>query len=215
MTNWLSEVARFRAWAAAMPEERRVAEWELNYGGWDALYDAALRFVDAVPFARWSPEEVHTMLYALARDWDMRHLANQIRLRQPQTLVALTGAAIPDGEPDAKWQLAWMLRELGRGDGTPERLLLALASDKEERVRGMALTALAQWGCPAVESLALAEWHRSDLGREEQETARMGALFCLHRMASPHLEALLAQAVRDEGKYLSGYAKKIRLGEVA
>src|SRR5262249_45914180 len=150
-------------------------------------------FVDAVPFASWSPEEVQAVLFAVARDNEDEHLAWEIRHRKPETLIALARAAIETGEHDARWQLANELGRLGQV-GEPEGLLLMLARDKDEYVRRRSLASLARLGSPAVEELALAEWQRPG---ENQEYARITVLWCLHRVGSRHLEPLLADAERD------------------
>jgi HEAT repeat protein len=206
----MTEVARFREWAKAIPPEQRHGEWECDYGCWGDLYDAVLAFVDATLFARWSPEEERAVLFAVARDNEMQHLAGEIRSRNPETLIALARAAIDKGERDARWQFAEELGQLGRG-GEPERLLLLLVRDEDEYVRRRALKSLARLGSPAVEPLALAEWQRPD---ENQQWARMMVLWCLHRVRSPHLAPLLAEAETDERPYLSDFAKKVQRGEV-
>jgi hypothetical protein len=42
----------------------------------------------------------------------------------------------------------------------------------------------------------------------------MMVLWCLQRVGSPYLERLLEEADRDPRNYLSGYAQKIRKGDV-
>jgi hypothetical protein len=41
----------------------------------------------------------------------------------------------------------------------------------------------------------------------------MMALYCLHKLGSPRLEPLVAEAERDARQYLRGYAERIRRGE--
>ena len=206
----LPEVERFEEWATAIPPERRRGEWECDYGRWGDLYDAVLEFVDALPFTSWSPEEVRAVLFAVARDNEIEHLASEIRSRKPKTLIALARAALKAGERDAKWQLAEELRQLGQR-GEPEHLLLALAHDEDEYVRRRSLKSLARLGTPEVEELALAEWQRPD---DNQQWARMMVLWCMHRIGSQHLAPLLAAAEEDEREYLSDFARKVKRGEV-
>jgi hypothetical protein len=205
------EVARFQLWAGAIPPECRHGEWECDYDHWDGLYTAVLGFVDAVPFRSWTPEQVQAVLFAVARDNEMQHLAGEIRARHPETLVALARAAVGLGERDAKWQLAEELGQLGQGGGDAERVLVAWSRDEEEYLRRRSLQALARLGSPAVEELALEEWGRPG---ENQQWSRISILWCLHRIGSPHLPPLLAAAERDERPYLSAFAKKVRQGEV-
>jgi hypothetical protein len=207
----MTEVGRFREWANRYLPDRRYGEWECDYDHWGDLYAAVLEYVAARPPETWSDEESEAVLYAIARDNEIEHLAGEIRLRRPDTLLALAGRALTAGDADAKWQLAVGLGELGRAGDEAERLLLLLARDEHEYVRRRALGALARLCSPAVEQLALEAWHRPD---ENQEWARMMALGCLHRVGSPHLEPLLAEAERDGRQYLSGYAKRVRQGQI-
>ncbi|MBX9583912.1 MAG: HEAT repeat domain-containing protein [Gemmataceae bacterium] len=214
MSDLLTEVGRFRAWADAeyaVPPDQRGGEWECDYGSWTDLRAAVLAFVAARPFDSWSAEELRAVLYAIARDNEIEYLARQVRSRHPDTFVALAAAAIGGDEPNARWQLAEGLGQLRRAGGEEERLLLALARDGHEYVRRRALGALARLGSPAAEGLALAAWDRPD---ENQEWARMMALWALHRIESPHLSRLLDEAERDPRQYLPGYAARVRRGEV-
>lgn len=208
----MTEVGRFRAWAeATCPPDRRFGEWECDYEGWGDLYGAVLAFVAAHLLESWSPEKVRAVLYAVARDNEMQHLAGEIRRRHPDLLAPLTRASIEVGERDDRWQLAEELGQLGRAGGEEERLLLRLARDEQEYVHRRALGALARLGSPAVEGLALEAWQRPD---PEQEWARMMALWSLHRVGSPQLGPLLAEAEQDPRKHLRGFAERVRRGEV-
>ena len=211
MADLIHEVARFQEWATAILTEQRRGEWECDYGCWGDLYDAVLGFVDAVPFARWSPEAMRAVLFAVARDNEMQHLAGEIRSRRPETLVALARVAVEKGERDAKWQLAEELGQLGQGGGEAERLLFTLVRDEDEYVRRRSLQSLARLRSPIVEEVALTEWQRPG---DSQQWARMMVLWCLHRVGSPLLATLLAEAKRDERQYLSAFAKKVQRGEV-
>lgn len=212
MADLMTEVDQFRAWAdATCPPDRRFGEWECDYEDWGGLYEAVLAFVAARPFEFWSPEEVRAVLYAIARDNEMQHLAGEVRCRHPDLLAPLTRASIEVGERDDRWQLAEELGQLGRAGGEEERLLLVLARDEHEYVRRRGLGALARLGSPAVEGLALEAWHRPD---PEQQWARMMALWSLHRAGSPQLGPLLAEAEQDPREHLRGFAERVRRGEV-
>ena len=108
---------------------------------------------------------MQAVLYAIARDNEMQHLAREIRRRQPELLLPLA-RAIRMGERNDRWQLAVELRCVGLG---AEQVLLEMG-DEHEYVRRRALESLARVGSPAVEGLALAAWHRPD---EDQEHARV------------------------------------------
>ena len=207
MADLMAEVGRFRTWADAYPHAGRYGEWECDYEAWPSLHQAVLGFVAGRPFESWSEAEVRAVLYAIARDNEIQHLAREVRERHPELVPPLAWAALRVGERDDRWQLAV---ELGRLGPESEPLLLEMASDEHEYVRRQALQSLLQIGSPAVEELALDAWHRPD---EDQEWARMMALYCLHKLGSPRLEQLLAEAERDARKYLRGYAERIRRGE--
>lgn len=205
------EVERFKEWAKAYPPEQRGGEWECNYPFWDDLHSAALAFFGERPYASWSAEERAAILYALARDNEDQRLATDLRSSHAELLLPLCRAALESGEADAKWQLASELGRLEQGGGEAERLLRQLATDEAEYVRRMAIQGLARSGSAATEELALGEWQRAD---ENQQWARMMALWCLHRVGSPHLARLLDDAEKDEREHLSAYARRLRKGEV-
>jgi hypothetical protein len=202
----IAEINRFREWAKAYPEEQRSGEWECGYNFWGDIYDAFLEFTNVRPFESWSPNELETVLYAIARDNELEHLAGEIRRRYPDLLLKLAREAIRIGERDNRWQLSEQLGYV-RDLGEAERLLLILAHDEDEYVRRRSLNSLARLGSPAVEKLALEAWNRPD---PAQEWARMMALDCLQMVGSPSLEPLLAEAEKDERKYLAEFAKGIR-----
>jgi hypothetical protein len=212
VADLIGEVGRFRAWTdATCPPDRRFGEWECNYDEWGSFYEAFLQFIAARPFESWSPEEIRAVLYAIARDNEMEHLAGEVRRQHPDLLAQLTRASIEVGEREDRWQLAEELGQLGRAGGEEERLLLVLARDKHEYVRRRALGSLARLGSSAVERLALETWHRPD---PEQQWARMMALWSLHRVGSPQLEHLLAKAEQDPGEHLREFVNRVRRGEV-
>lgn len=208
MPDLMDEVARFREWAALIPTDERYGEWECDYKGWATLYAAAFEFVDRMPFESWSDAELQALLYAIARDNELQHIAEEIRCHHPALIIRLARASLVAGEPDARWQLAVELGSMD--DPEAEALLLAFAQDDREYVRRRALQSLLRIGSDAVEELALAAWARAD---PDQEHARMMALYCLHKLGSAHLEVLLAEAERDARKYLREYAQRIRRGE--
>lgn len=211
MADLMTEIDRLREWASAYPSEPRSGEWECDYRWWSNIYQAVLDFTATRSFDKWLPHEVRAVLYAIARDNEMQHLAREIRRRHPELLIPLSKAAIGVGERDDRWQLAVELGELGRAGGEEEKLLLIMSQDEHEYVRRRTLGALAQIGSAAVEELALEAWHRED---PDQEHSRIMALDCLHVVGSPQLEALLIEAEKDERKYLADFARDLRAGQV-
>jgi hypothetical protein len=212
VADLLTEVSRFRNWAnAAHPLGRRYGEWECDYEDWGSLYEVALKFVTVRPYESWSTDEVWAVLYAIARDNEMQHLAGEIRRLKPDLLAPLTRASIEIGECEDRWQLAEELGQFGRVGGEEERLLLILSRDKHEYVRRRALQSLTRLGSPAVEEIALEAWHRSD---PAQQWSRMNALWCLRRISSPHLDRLLSEAEKDSGEFLREFAGRVLRGDV-
>ncbi|MFO0970504.1 MAG: HEAT repeat domain-containing protein [Gemmataceae bacterium] len=206
MPELLTEVDRFRAWAKGYPEEQRSGEWECGYNFWGDIYDAVLEFTNVRPFESWSAVELETVLYAIARDNELEHLAGEIRRRHPDLLLKLAREAIRVGEKDNRWQLAEELGHISER-AEAERLLLILARDEAEYVRRRSLKSLARHRSPAVEELAMEAWRRPD---PAQEWARMMALDCLEMIDSSRLEPLLAEAEKDDRLYLSQFAKSMR-----
>src|SRR6516225_4760079 len=105
MPELLVEVERFRKWAEAYLPNRRSGEWECDYDSWDCLHDATLGFIGRHPFAEWSADETEAVLYIIARDNEIQHIAGDVGRRHPELLLPLTRAAIEHGESDARWQL--------------------------------------------------------------------------------------------------------------
>ena len=207
-----AEAARFRQWAAVTyPSAERFGEWECDYPDWSRLYEAVLDFTEHTPPSSWTPEALTDVLYALARDNEIQHLAATIGERQPQILNYLAAAAIEQGERDARWQLAV---ELGKADALSEAvesLLLRMTNDAEEYVRRRALQELARLGSAHTEALALAAWEQP---HEHQQWTRMAVLWSLHRIQSPRLETLLTEAEADPRSYLADFARRVRRGEI-
>lgn len=211
MPELLSEVNQFKEWAATFLPGCRGGEWECEYSNWPSLHQAVLEFVSDRPVAAWSEDELQAVLYAVARDNEIEYLAREIRTRSPETLIGLALSAVTHGEPDAKWQIAEQLGRLKSEEASLEMRLLNFAHDADEYVRRRSLQALARRGSPAVEELALLSWNQPDA---MQQYARMAALWSLHRIGSPLLGPLLDEAECDERPYLSGFAQKVRRGEV-
>jgi hypothetical protein len=92
-----------------------------------------------------------------------------------------------------------------------EACLLAFARDGDEYVRRRALESLARLGSAHTERVALDEWDRP---HEHQQWARMNALWALHKVGSAALHRLLEDAERDPREHLSGFARRLRAGDV-
>lgn len=208
MEALIHEVARFREWST---DQTHFGEWECDYRHWGDLHEAVSEFLRVRPFASWSADELDAVLFTVARDNEIQHLARQLRKHHAEVLIPLAAAAIELAEMDAKWQLAQELGRLGQAGGEVERLLLLLAQDEAEYVRRKSLEALARLGAPATAERALLEWHRPN---ENQQWARMMALWCLHRVGSTYLPPLLDDAEQDERPYLSAYARRVRKSDV-
>lgn len=210
MHDLLSEVERFRSWAAKYPLTERSGEWECDYANWHTLNATVSKFLDERPFGSWSADELSAVLYAIARDNEIEFLSSELGSRSDDLLMNLTEAALQHGEADAKWQLATQLVHATDAERR-EQLLQKLAGDENEYVRRRALQSLARTRSPTTEKFALNAWSRAD---EAQEWARMNALWALHHIGSSRLDMLLTEAERDERPYLSAYAAKVRNGEV-
>lgn len=203
-TSLSFQTHRFRDWAAAdaKPQE---GQWECDYDAWPAWHRAVLVCVADHVSRPWSFDDIEQVLYAIARDNDTQYLAREIRMRQPETLLFLTRAALAHGEAQARWQLAVEL-EMVAGEAS-EHLLLALATDEDEYVRRRAIRSLTAIGSASAEELAWAAWYRPG---EHQEWARMSVLECLRQLKSERLRPLLAEALRDTRPFLRQQAERMR-----
>lgn len=153
----------------------------------------------------WDESVAGLLLYTIARDNEIEHIAGQLR-EIPEKLHALAQAAVRSGEKDAKWQLAEQLSHCPGREGT-ESLLLALTADADEYVRRRALMALGRIKSDQVETLVGRAWNS---GNEYQ---RMAVLDALHNLQSEKLALYLDMAQADDRQYLTAFADRIRSGE--
>ena len=208
MEELIHQVQRFKQWASKYSSSERYGEWECDYPDWIDLYRAVQEFLATYKLiGEWSLESLDLVLYALARDNECQHIANQLRDEYPDALIQLAKLSIKLGEPDAKWQLAKELGELPLNKAKTETILVELAHDSDEYVRRQSLMSLAKIKSEFTESLVLKSWYQS---HENQEWSRMAALWCLNKIDSPHFEGLRLDAEIDSRSYLSEYAKKAR-----
>jgi HEAT repeat protein len=211
-----SQVMRFRTWAAEQRAAGRAlgGEWECNYPDWARLHRAVEELLRTRACSTWTAAERRDLLYVLARDNEIEHVARLVvDGLPPDDLLALVETAIADGEGDARWQLAERLPELAALEpARVEQLLVRLAGDPEEYVRRRALGALGRIGSAHAERLALAAW---DEDHDSQQWTRMNVLAVLAVIDSPHHERLRAEAENDPREHLSAFARTQRLGEEA
>ncbi|WP_227245324.1 hypothetical protein [Paraburkholderia caribensis] len=132
------------------------------------------------------------MLYAIARDNEMEHIAQELSGR-PEALLELARFALRSLEPDAKWQLAAQLGTLSTNKAEAETLLLRLVDDADEYVSRRSLLALGVLKSVHAESLAEKAWLT---GHEYQ---RIAALRVLKDIASSKLTEY-AQFAEEDGR---------------
>lgn len=203
--RFLEAVDRFKTWASGIPENERYGEWECDYPDWAEIYASWKDLIADIPIQQWNQPLMDIALYAIARDNECQVLANEV---PRESLRAVVEAACTCSEPDARWQLAV---ELGEPPGDGEDLLLKLANDENEYVRRRAVQSLARLGSPAAAKLAVREWDQADV---DFPWSRMNALWVLHRVSDPSLEAYLARAQESPNSLLREYADKVRRGDV-
>jgi HEAT repeat protein len=199
------EVARFRSWADEYDGPRQ-GEWECNYPHWPAFYGATLAYITDSQVDEWDDTIADALLYAIARDNEIEYIARHLG-QMSEKLFALVHAALRAGERDAQWQLAEQLAHFPDRQET-EPLLLALAANADEYVRRRALMALGNIKSVKVETLVGQAWDSGD------EYQRMAVLDALHNLQSPRLARYLELAQEDGRKYLTGFADRIRRGEL-
>lgn len=200
------EVARLRSWAESYDRPRH-GEWECDYTNWADLYDAVTGHVSDSKVEDWDEVVAALLLYAIARDNEDEHLAENLR-KTLEKLYALGQAAVCSGEKEAKWQIAEQLAHCPRGEGT-ETLLPTLASDPDEYVSRRALMALGRIKSSHVETLFEQAWESGD------EHQRMAVLDALHSVESKKLAMYLDMNKADGRQYLTAFAAQLGSSEDA
>ena len=197
------EVAKFKVWASRIQEPYRSGEWECDYNEWNALYAAAVAFIESASPETWSSSEVGDVLYAIARDNESEYLVDKVA-ETPDSLLKLSCIALSSPESDAKWQLADRLGSLRDRVHESEALLLEFAEDKEEYVKRRALLALGNLKSPKTEELAERAWHT---GHEYQ---RIAALWALKAVSSKKLPTYVQKAMEDGREHIVMNAIKVQ-----
>ena len=188
--SFTRDVRDLRRWTAEVPPEAKGGEWESEYPNWPSVWKSSVRFVLRRPVASWSGTQLEDFLFALARDNEDETISDGVA-KDPETLIALSVAAIRQGEPDAKWQLAARLGEMGTLRDRAIQLLVLLVEDPDEYVRRRALLALSALRAPQAEESAERAW---DSGLQYQ---RIAALHVLAEIGSAKLPAYVAEARTD------------------
>jgi len=199
--RFLSEVARFKAWAASLPAGPRSGEWECNYEHWSELHAGFEDLLGESAPEQWTEEEMDAVLYVVARDNEVQIVARSMS-RFPLHLLAAARAAVGSSEPDAKWQLAEVLTET-----MPDQahvILAALSSDDDEYVRRRVLLLLGRIQSPLVDPLVDRAWGTGD------EYQRIASLHALNDAGSARLQDFLLLAEADGRQYLAENARKLR-----
>jgi HEAT repeat protein len=147
----------------------------------------------------WDSEAKKLLLYVIARDNEVEHVANLLNESQAFALAS----SWAEEEPDAKWQLAVRLGKLPMGDET-EQLLVDFETDSNEYARRRAMMVLAELGYKSAEKHVAAAWNT---GNEYQ---RMAALHVLERLGSPQLNDYLELASADVRQHLVAMVNRIR-----
>lgn len=207
MEDLFTQVQNFKQWASENFPNNRYGEWECEYPDWEYLYKAVLDFIAThQSINEWSTEHLDSVLYALARDNECEHIAEQLSEYYPDVLVQLAILSIKFGECDARWQL---VQELGRLQLETEKIEIILnefADDTDEYVRRHALMALARIKSDFTEDLALKNWYQF---HENQQWSRMAVLWSLKEVNSSYFETFRLEAESDSRPYLSEYAKNM------
>ena len=188
------QVERFRAWAP--PPEQRGGEWETAYEGWAELRAAAEAAIER-PF---EPEGADLLLYVLARDHEDEALLEGLRKRPALgRKLAPIGLSWPD--PEARWQLADFLGDLGDEDAA--RLLLRYADDSNEYVRRRAMLALARHHPEDAELVAV------EILNSEHRFGRLAALRLMRDIGAKRLGQALDYLRKDPSPMVREEARRI------
>ena len=116
------EIGHFQEWQNQNPSQM----WD-DYD-WAEIYRAFGRFAQAVPFQKWGLETTKLVLYAIARDHEAEHLAEEVA-KDPLLLLFLAQASLATDDSEAKWLLAAQLGELPEYASQSEPILIKLVED--------------------------------------------------------------------------------------
>jgi hypothetical protein len=128
-----NEIAKFKKWAAKIPEKERYGEWECDYQNWFEIYNCIEQFIHIKPAELLSNEEIKEIIYILARDNEAEAVANKL-FKNNSYLLKLKPYIIRSEEVDAKWQLATFLGTECTNVSEIEEDLIKLVNDNDEYV---------------------------------------------------------------------------------
>jgi HEAT repeats len=196
------ECNRFRAWAATIPIDKQVGEWEVSYEDWSSLSTAFITFISTSLPQHWTAEMFEDVLYIIARDNEAEELVAHVA-EYPNTLIILAEKALSSSEWNAKWQIAVELSRLEMVSPKIEGLIFQFAHDTDEYVRRRAFMALADIG--SVQSLQLVD----EAWKSQHEYQRIAVLYVLSKLHSPLLQEYVNLAQVDGRPYLLSHATRI------
>jgi hypothetical protein len=189
------EVEKFRAWASNYPVEHRPGEWECDYAEWPALNRSFVAHLNSHSPRDADDLVVSDLIYAVARDNEMRDLVSEI-VERSEWFAYLLPFVLECDEPDARWQFAVALGRRTLPFAVAENALMKLVADDHEYVSRMALQALGRIGSAHTESLCERAWATN------HEYQRIMALWVLREIGSSKLSSYLALAKIDHRKYV-------------
>lgn len=132
MTELLSEIERFRNWAATA--DKSFGEWETEYPDWDKIYRSVNVLIKETPVEKWNAELLNEFLYILARDNECEMIIDALK-ENPEQLLSIAKHAVLFPDPDARWQIAYGLGEIDINNQEKQTLLKQFSHDKNEYVR--------------------------------------------------------------------------------
>ena len=129
MEKLLTEISRFRSWAA---ETKHVAaEWEFYYPDWDKIY-SSLEFAVSDQPPSLVLKYAQELLYILARDNEAEFILEALE-EHPEVGISLAQEGLTYPDHEARWQLAVLLGRI-RTDRALD-LLNQYLNDEHEYVR--------------------------------------------------------------------------------
>lgn len=147
MKYWqiFSEITKYKDWAEKLMRqgyEYGRGEWESEYDDWEAIRGEFKNMIHSSSHDEYTEEELHELLYILARDNEDEGLADIISENE-EWLICFCEESFFSGENDAKWQLAVRIKYI-HDRNTAEEFLKRYASDKNEYVQRRASIELAE-----------------------------------------------------------------------
>lgn len=186
----LDLISELREWVRRNGDGHPSDEWIYEFPKWDLIYSSIQKFIDSMPCAGWSQEEITDLLYAMEID-NEDEIISEMLTGNAEALLRVARFSLESELADGRWQLAAYLGTLTTRKQESEDLLVRFADDKDEYVQRRALMSLGSMNSGKAEPAAIKAWQSG------QEYLRIVALSTLAAVNSPMLSSYLQMAEED------------------